>query len=360
MLALRLVVLVSMLSLPALASAMSPEEVLNPRHSGGWVSDEAGLLNDAQISQINSVLTELEAQTGAEVAVVTVPSVSSPTPRDFTTELFNLWGVGKVDADNGLLIVLVTGERRLEMETGYGLGATLTDGWLKVMQEREMVPHFRQGDFGQGLSAGIFAVDQQLRSPARPLTPSSSYPNAEPDPSSRRSSGAPTLPPWGWILGAGGVAAAVARRKWLKTCPQCKDTMRVLEEDEDDAYLNPGQLTEEAVKSINYEVFECASCGVQRVHANTRWFSGYASCPECKNRTLASKSTVTRQPTYTSTGSKRVTVTCAHCPHTRTFTVTIPKRTRSTSSSSGGGFSSGGGGSFGGGSSGGGGAGSSW
>ncbi|RDV39397.1 TPM domain-containing protein [Bradymonadaceae bacterium TMQ3] len=358
MLALRFIVLVSTLLLPTLASAMGPEEVPNPRHTGGWVTDEADLLNDAQTARINNVLTELEAQTGVEVAVVTVNSVDSPTPKDFTTELFNLWGVGKAGSDNGLLIVLVTDERRLEMETGYGLEATLTDGWLKVMQERDMVPHFRRGDFGTGLGAGITAVDKRLR--AATEAPSHSSPAESSSTSSRRGS-APMLPPCGWILGLGGLAFFLLHRKWLKTCPQCKDTMRILREDEDDAYLNAGQLTEEAVASVNYEVFECASCGVQRIHANSRWFSGYARCPECSNRTLASESTVTRKPTYTSTGKKRVTVTCAHCSHTRTYTATIPRRTRTQSSSSGGGFSSGGGGgSFGGGSSGGGGAGSSW
>ncbi|TXD39798.1 TPM domain-containing protein [Lujinxingia vulgaris] len=395
MLALRLLPLVITLMFPALASAMSPEEVPNPQERREWVADEANLLDAFHRESINRALTQLEADTGIEIAVVTVESVDSPTPKDFTTELFNHWGVGKAEENNGLLIVLVSEERRLEMETGYGLEGVLTDGWLKVMQERDMVPRFREGNFAAGLTAGVFALDRRLRSEANfgsHTTPGSRDPAPEPPTKPAPTRSSQGTPWWVWLLGAGGIAGFVARARWLQTCPKCKSTMRILEEYEEDGYLHEGQETEEKIGSMNYDVYECENCGVQRIHANSGWFSGYANCPECKNRTLASRDEILSHPTYDSTGRKRVTVDCAHCPYTHTYTTTIPRRTRpkpspSRSSSdddddsssfgggggsySGGGGSSsrrsksssrrrGGGGSFGGGSSGGGGAGSSW
>src|SRR5690554_4091824 len=362
MLAMRLLPFIITLMLPAIASALSPEEVPNPQIRGEWIADEASLLDPEQKSHINIMLSELEAQTGVEVALVTLPSVSSPTPKDFAVELFNLWGVGKAGQDNGLLIVLVTGERRLEIETGYGLEAVLTDGWLKGMQEREMVPRFREGDFAAGLSAGVVALDHRLRQ--NPLA----FGAGERAP--YRSPAAPTMPWWVWLLGAGGVAGAVARRTWLRTCPECGDSMRILEEHEEDEHLNETQQSEEALGSVNYNVYECRSCGVQRIHGGTSWFNGYASCPDCAKRTLVPTSKILQEPTSASSGRKRVRVDCAHCPYTRTYNVILPRFVPAPPPPSpdggfGGGFSGGGsgkggGGSFGGGSSGGGGAGSNW
>ncbi|TXD37480.1 TPM domain-containing protein [Lujinxingia vulgaris] len=369
MVSLRLLPLLITLMLPAMASAMSPEEVPNPRERGEWIADEAGLLDSSHHKSINRALTHLEAHTGIEIAVVTVRSVDSPTPKDFTTELFNLWGIGKADLDNGLLIVLVTGERRLEMETGYGLEGVLTDGWLKTMQEREMVPRFREGDFAGGLKDGIFAVDRRLREDPLEFIDSEGDDNLSA--SSTRSPSLPKIPLWGWLLGVFGVVGctAAARYKWMRTCPKCKGTMRLLEEHEEDDHLEGGKQTEESIGSISYDVYECQSCGDLRIQGISHWFSGFAACPDCSHRTLKSHHDVIQKPTYTSTGIKEVIVRCAHCDHLSRTRVTLPRLTHASSSSSGGGISGGGGGgfsggggggSFGGGSSGGGGAGSSW
>lgn len=153
-----LVVLV-LLSCKAPASV---EQVPNPRHDDSWVSDNANLLSDEAQRRIDDRIDDLESRTGVEIAVVTVYDVNAPTPRDFATRLFNEWGIGKADRDNGLLILLVEDQRRLEMETGYGLEAQLTDAWLKQLQESEMVPHFRSGNFDRGLEAGVDAVIARL------------------------------------------------------------------------------------------------------------------------------------------------------------------------------------------------------
>ncbi|MEQ8957318.1 MAG: TPM domain-containing protein [Coleofasciculus sp. C2-GNP5-27] len=108
---------------PLCVHALTVEEVPNPRQvNGTWVTDMAEILSEDTENQLNQMISELETENGTEIAVVTVPKTSpSPSPKAFTTELFNHWGIGKADQDNGVLFLISTDDRRVEIETGYGI-----------------------------------------------------------------------------------------------------------------------------------------------------------------------------------------------------------------------------------------------
>jgi uncharacterized protein len=173
------------------------------------------------------------------------------------------------------------------------------------------------------------------------------------------------------LIGVGGTGALIVRkRRRDRTCTACQPPVRMLALDElaDDAHLDKGQLTEEQVGSVDYEVVVCPGCQQSRTLRHGKWFSGYDRCSACSYKTSKSSSVTTMHATYDHGGEVQVTETCAHCSRSHTYTRRTPRRTRPSttsygSSSRAGGFSSGSssrGGSFGGGSSRGGGAGSSW
>lgn len=365
------------------AFALSVEDIPNPRIQNGWVSDTAGLLEPDHELSINRKLGQLEESTGVEVAVVVVDSVDTPTPKDFATELFNRWGIGKEHSDNGMLILLVVAQRRLEMETGYGLENKLSDGWLKLMQITQMVPAFKKGNFSAGLQAGVDAVIEKLH--AKPLgaaglpavpkprpksenpvhSSDSDHPNAPVD-----YDGAPW---WVWVVGMGVVLSGfgVKRYKYRKdrTCPSCKKRMPMVPEEDDDAYYDAGQVTEERIDSVDYQYYFCKACDFHRILRVENVLSTYKRCGNCKQKTLSTIKRTLRAPTKTSTGLEEIILKCAHCEFHHTREKPLPALISTTDYTDGfgggGGFSGGGGGGFdgggfGGGSSGGGGAGSSW
>lgn len=149
-------------SLPS--QAVTVEEVLNPQQEyGGWVTDMAEILSDKTETQLNDLISQLEAQNGAEIAVVTVPETSpSATPKEFTTELFNHWGIGKAEKDNGVLFLVSTGDRRVEIETGYGIEPILPDAKVGNIIDTKITPKFKQENFDDGTIAGTQALVNAL------------------------------------------------------------------------------------------------------------------------------------------------------------------------------------------------------
>ena len=140
--------------------ALTVQEVPNPRQvSGGWVTDKAEILQPETETQLNQMIARLEAKNGAEIAVVTVPETApAASPKEFTTNLFNYWKIGKKGQDNGVLFLISVKDRRVEIETGYGVEGILPDGKVGNIIETQITPRFRQKDFDGGTLAGTRAI----------------------------------------------------------------------------------------------------------------------------------------------------------------------------------------------------------
>lgn len=145
------------------AIAITVQEVPNPRQTNGWVADTANIISPATENQLNQLISGLEALNGTEIAVVTVSStVPAATPKEFATELFNTWGIGKDEQDNGVLFLISVGDRRTEIETGYGVEPYLPDAKAGRLLRQEVVPQFRQGNYDQGILAGTQSLVSTL------------------------------------------------------------------------------------------------------------------------------------------------------------------------------------------------------
>jgi uncharacterized protein len=178
----------SVVLFPVLSQAVTVQEVPNPRQLyGGWVSDGANLLSDSTKAQLNAMISELERQNGSEIAVVTVTETApAPSPKAFTTELFNYWGIGKKDRDNGVLFLISKGDRRVEIETGDGLEAILPDAEVKRIIDTQIIPQFKQGNFEAGAIAGTTALVDVLKpesiTPIQPQPPlNAPLPSSQPN-----------------------------------------------------------------------------------------------------------------------------------------------------------------------------------
>lgn len=139
--------------------AIPVSKIPNPRQQNSWVTDMAELLSPEGEAKLNQMITALEETNGAEMAVVTVPDTQSfASPKAFTTELFNTWGIGKKGQDNGVLVMVSKGDRRVEIETGYGVEAILPDAQVGNIIRTEILPAFKQEEYETGIVNGTLAI----------------------------------------------------------------------------------------------------------------------------------------------------------------------------------------------------------
>jgi len=157
----------SAIAFPVTSQAITVQEVPNPRQvNNTWVTDKANILSDSTETQLNQMISDLEAKNGSEIAVVTVPDTKpSATPKAFATELFDFWGLGKKGKNNGVLLLISSGERRVQIETGSGIQSILPDAKAVGLIETAITPRFKQQDFDGGTLAGTKALVNVLQTP---------------------------------------------------------------------------------------------------------------------------------------------------------------------------------------------------
>ncbi len=132
--------------------------------TNSYVSNPDQIISESTVARIDNLLSDLEQKTSAQVAVVALGSIGDADIFDFAQELFNLWGVGGAN-DNGLLILLVRGQRTVRFHTGYKLEGPLPDVVCKRIQQASMVPFFKEGDYDSGMFAGVEEVYKILTDP---------------------------------------------------------------------------------------------------------------------------------------------------------------------------------------------------
>ncbi len=118
-----------------------------------YVLDEADVLGSAAEAKIISENQALFALTGAEIAVVCVDTTGTADIADYAYDLFNKWGIGSAERNNGVLILLSIGEDDYWVLQGEGLEDTLTSGMLKLWNNDYLEPHFAKKQYEDGVLA---------------------------------------------------------------------------------------------------------------------------------------------------------------------------------------------------------------
>jgi uncharacterized protein len=143
--------------LAAEANARQVDALLESLEPQGYVSDFAGAMGGLG-PEIEALLTELQQKTGAEVAVVTVTSLDGGEATDFANRLFERWGVGGAERDDGVLLLAAIEDRQVRIEVGYGLEGVIPDGLAGQILDDRVLPFFREERYGEGLGSGAATI----------------------------------------------------------------------------------------------------------------------------------------------------------------------------------------------------------
>ena len=124
----------------------------------GRVNDNAQILSDETKKALSETLKAHEENTTNQVVLLTMPTLDGESIEDYAQRVFEDWKLGQEDKDNGVLILVVPNDRKMRIEVGYGLEATLTDLLAGRIIREIMTPCFRNGDYDYGITYGTSAV----------------------------------------------------------------------------------------------------------------------------------------------------------------------------------------------------------
>ena len=129
-----------------------------PQPTGMAVNDFAHVIDAENAAKMESLAREILQKTGSSVVVATVTTMGENEEiKMYTNGLYQAWGIGKKSEDRGVLIFLAVKEKKIRIETGYGVEGVLPDGLVGEILDKYVVPHLRAGETGKAMYNAMFA-----------------------------------------------------------------------------------------------------------------------------------------------------------------------------------------------------------
>ncbi|MCP4817123.1 MAG: TPM domain-containing protein, partial [Planctomycetaceae bacterium] len=145
-----------------------------------FVRDQANLLDADSVTKIKEIADKLLTETATPILVVTIESMASCGAADmrietFATLLFDQWGIGVAEINGqpwntGILLLVSKSDRKARIELGGGWGRR-EDALCKQIMDDQIIYHFKQKNFSQGILAGVQALEAMARKEPLPTKP---------------------------------------------------------------------------------------------------------------------------------------------------------------------------------------------
>lgn len=126
-----------------------------PERSNTLVTDYTNTLSATDKQRLENKLVAFNDSSSTQIAVVILKSVGNYDINEYGAALGRKWGIGQKGKNNGILILVALGDRKLSIQTGYGAEGALPDIVTQQIRVNDINPRFRQGDYYGGLNAGI-------------------------------------------------------------------------------------------------------------------------------------------------------------------------------------------------------------
>ncbi len=264
-----------------------------PQHQNTYINDYADLLGEESEAALRAQLEALRAEKGVEFTILTLPDrapfQTSGTYEDFSIGLFNEWGIGDGEKNDGILLLVLRDSREMSIELGAGYDQEYDAVAGKIIDE-VLIPAFRDGKYERGIVDGAGAIMRQIAG----FTPPAATPPAA-------------------ATGGDGNREKGSSGSWLL-----------------------GILAALLAGGIGWGIF------------GRRVKDSISRCPSCNERGIHTERKVLEAATRTHEGRGETVLTCPHCGYVSATAFTIPMLTDKDdkddeSNSFGGGSSSGGG-----------------
>ena len=131
----------------------------------GPLVDAANVIPDEQEPALIAKLKAVQAQSGRQLVVATIPSLDGEPVEDYGYRLATAWKIGDKGENNGMILLVAPSDHRVRIEVGLGLEPIMADALSGRIIRNEITPRFKAGDIPGGISAGVDAIIPQLTLP---------------------------------------------------------------------------------------------------------------------------------------------------------------------------------------------------
>ncbi|WP_316798537.1 TPM domain-containing protein [Pedobacter frigidisoli] len=151
-----------------------------PAKPSTLVNDYSGVLSADQKQQLENKLVAFDDSSSTQIAIAVLKSVGDYDINEYALELGRKWGVGQSGKNNGIMIVVAVGDRKISIQTGYGVEGVLPDVYAKRIIDNDIKPNFRDGNYYAGLDEATTSIIKYTKG---------EYKNDKPKTSSKKGAG---------------------------------------------------------------------------------------------------------------------------------------------------------------------------
>ena len=136
-----------------------PDKPNPPRLVNNFSKEFPNFISEAEQQTLETQLQNFSNETSNQICIVIVDDLGGSDASSYAIELGNKWGVGQSGFKNGVVILIKPtggkGQRNLFIAVGYGLEGAIPDLLTKRIREDDIEPYFANGQFYDGLQAGV-------------------------------------------------------------------------------------------------------------------------------------------------------------------------------------------------------------
>ncbi len=130
----------------------------------GYVNDFEKIYTNEEIEALGSLITDFEKRTTIQIAIITIDTnmVEGKDFDNWTFKVMKTWGVGQKEKNNGILIGISRGYRRIRIQNGSGILKILSNQETKEIINKDFIPFFKEAKYFEGTQNGLIALMKKL------------------------------------------------------------------------------------------------------------------------------------------------------------------------------------------------------
>ncbi len=126
------------------------------------VYDYSKLLSSSEARSLEQKLVRYSDSTSTQIVVIIINSSNGEDLNYLASKWGEKWGIGQKGKDNGIVLMMAKGDRKVAIQAGRGTEARLTDLMATKIVELRIIPEFKRGDYYSGLDKGTDGIFEVL------------------------------------------------------------------------------------------------------------------------------------------------------------------------------------------------------